>query len=117
MNDDFGTPGAVAALFDLTREVNTLLSSDEPLSRGALEAIDAAYRRMAGDALGVLPDDLEEKALGEGLTADLVETLIAIRADLRANKQWALADSIRDRLSALGVQLKDASEGTTWTIA
>ncbi len=117
MNDDFGTPGAVAALFDLTREVNTLLSSDEPLNRGALEAIDAAYRRMAGDALGVLPDDLEEKALGEGLTADLVETLIAIRADLRANKQWALADSIRDRLSALGVQLKDASEGTTWTIA
>jgi len=116
MNDDFGTPGAIAALFDLTREVNTLLAGGEPLTRGALEAIDTAYRRMAGDALGVLPDDLERQA-GEGLTGGLIETLIAIRRELRAAKQWALADQIRDRLGALGVQLQDGPEGTTWTLA
>ena len=116
MNDDFGTPGAIAALFDLTREVNTLLAGGEPLARGALEAIDTAYRRMAGEALGILPDDLEKEA-DEGLSAGLIETLIDIRRELRAAKQWALADQIRDRLGALGVQLQDGPEGTTWTLA
>lgn len=115
MDDDFGTPGAVAALFDLTREVNSRLSEDAPLPKGALQAISDAYQRMAGDALGVLPDSLE-KELGQGLTSGLVEALIDTRAALRANKQWALADDIRDRLAAMGVQLKDGPQGTTWTL-
>lgn len=115
MDDDFGTPGAIAALFDLTREVNSRLSEDAPLPKGALQAISDAYQRMAGDALGVLPDSLE-KELGQGLTSGLVEALIDTRAALRANKQWALADDIRDRLAAMGVQLKDGPQGTTWTL-
>ena len=60
MNDDFGTPGAIAALFDLTREVNTLLAGGEPLARGALEAIDTAYRRMAGRPSACCPTTWRE---------------------------------------------------------
>jgi len=115
MDDDLGTPGAIAALFDMTRDVNTLLSTSSELNRGSLQALANAYERMAGKALGILPDNLG-KRLDEGLTAGLIQALIDTRASLRANKQWALADDIRGRLSAMGVQLHDSPQGTTWSL-
>ena len=115
MDDDFGTPGALAALFDMTREVNSLLSGDAPLSTGSLSAIDALYTRLLGDALGVLPETLDDD-MGAGLTPQLIQLLIDTRATLRQAKQYAAADGIRDQLAAMGVQLKDSAEGTTWTI-
>jgi cysteinyl-tRNA synthetase len=116
MDDDFSTPGAIAALFDLTRETNTLLSAAQPLSKGTLQAIDGLYSRLAGDVLGVIPEELEQDA-GAGLSAELVGLLIEMRSRLRQAKQWALADEIRGRLVALGVHLQDGPEGTTWTFS
>lgn len=116
MDDDFGTPGAVAAVFDMTREVNTLLGEREDLSRGDLEALDGAYRALVGDVLGVIPDDLGEADAAAGLAPELIQVLIDTRARLRGQSEWALADEIRDRLGALGVQLHDGPEGTTWTL-
>ncbi|HUV95670.1 MAG TPA: cysteine--tRNA ligase [Anaerolineae bacterium] len=115
MNDDFGTPGAIAALFELNRQINARLNGPEPLSLGDLRAIDSLYRRLAGDVLGVLPDDLGQQ-LGAGLSADLIEVLIDTRARLRQSKQWALTDRIRDQLEILGIQLQDRPEGTSWTL-
>jgi len=115
MDDDFGTPGAVAALFDMTREVNSLLAADEPLTKGALQAIDALYGRTLGEALGVLPDSLDDD-MGAGLAPQLIQLLIDTRASLRQAKQYAAADGIRDQLADLGVQLKDSAEGTSWVI-
>lgn len=116
MNDDFGTPSAIAALFDMTRELNGLLNGDGLFTTGSLEAIDAFYGRTVGDVLGVLPDDLGED-LGIGLADDLVQLLIELRTELRGAKQWALADHVRDRLAEMGIQLKDGADGTTWSIA
>ena len=115
MNDDFNTPGGIAALFDMTREVNTLLNSGAPLTRGTLEAIDTAYRRMAVEALGLLPDNLGEEEDVAGLSNELIELLIETRLNLRKAKQWQAADEIRDRLAELGIQLHDSAEGTTWS--
>jgi cysteinyl-tRNA synthetase len=115
MDDDLSTPGAIAALFDMTREVNTLLGAPERLAAGSLRAIDAQYRRLAGDVLGVLPDSLEQ-GLGAGLAPDLIDLLIQTRMALRKAKQFALADEVRDRLTALGVQLQDGPQGTTWAL-
>ena len=106
MDDDFNTPGAIAALFDLTREVNSLLASAQPPNAAELEAIDALYRRLLGDVLGILPEKLEEEA-GSGLATGLIDLLVETRTKLRQAKQWALSDEIRDRLTALGVQLRD----------
>ena len=116
MNDDFGTPGAIAALFDVTREVNSLLNVGQPLSKGALEAIKTFYDRLVGDVLGLVPPASAESG-GKGLSGDLIALLVELRAKLRAEKRWALADEIRDRLAQLGVQLKDTPEGTDWTVA
>ncbi len=114
MNDDFNTAGAIAALFEVTREVNGMLAGEPPLTRGSLEAIDAFYRTLVTDVLGLLPP--AEEGPGAGMATKLIELLVETRTKLRQNKQWALADEVRDRLAEMGVQLKDSAEGTTWTL-
>jgi len=115
MDDDLSTSGAIAALFDVTHEINTMLNAPAALSKGSLQAIDALYRELVGDVLGLLPEDLDED-LGAGLSKDLIELLIDIRAKLRQAKQYALADGVRDGLGELGITLQDGPEGTGWTL-
>ena len=93
-----------------------MLAGDAALTRGSLEALDTLYRRLLGDVLGVLPENLEEEDT-EGLAARLIDMLIDMRAELRRNRQYTEADAIRDRLAALGVQLMDGPEGTTWSLS
>jgi cysteinyl-tRNA synthetase len=115
MDDDFNTPQALAALFDLTKEANTLLNSGEPVSRGMPEAIDGLYRELGGDVLGIIPDQLPEEA-GAGLEDALVQILIDLRQEFRQAKDWAKADAIRDRLVEVGIALEDGPEGTRWRL-
>jgi cysteinyl-tRNA synthetase len=116
MDDDLNTPQALAALFDLNREVNTLLNSGEIVASGTLEAIDAAYRALGSDILGVIPDELPQES-GAGLDNELMSLLIDLRAQARQNRDWATADTIRDRLVEIGIALEDRPEGTTWRLA
>jgi cysteinyl-tRNA synthetase len=115
MNDDFNTPGAIAALFELSRGINAWLAETKEPPREALEATDALFGRLAGDALGLLPENLEEE-MGAGLARDLIELLIQARAALRQQRAFEAADAIRDRLAELGVQLRDSPQGTTWSL-
>ena len=116
MDDDLNAPQALAALFDLSRAVNTLLNSGQIVTAGTLAAIDGAYRALGGDILGVIPDELPQEGGESGLDAALRELLIDLRAAARKNKDWATADMIRDRLAAAGVALEDRPEGTTWRV-
>jgi cysteinyl-tRNA synthetase len=116
MDDDFNTPQALAALFDLNKEVNTLLNSGEPVSRAMLEAIDGLYRELGGDVLGIIPDQLPEES-GGGLENALVQILIDLRQEFRQTKDWAKADAIRDHLAEVGIVLKDGPDGTRWRLA
>ncbi|MDN6858191.1 cysteine--tRNA ligase [Pseudomonas sp. CAN2814] len=115
MDDDFGTPEAVAVLFEMVREVNRLRESD-PAAAAAL----AARVRELGALLGVLQLDADEflqaGAAGK-VDAAQVEALIQARLDARAAKNWGESDRIRDELTALGVVLEDGKGGTTWRLA
>jgi cysteinyl-tRNA synthetase len=117
MDDDFNAPGALAALYDLTREVNTLLNSDQDVGKAVLEAIDTAYRELGGEVLGIVPD---EDAAAAGANAEREEGLIRLlvdrRAEARANKDFAEADRVRDQLAGLGVTLEDRPDGTIWRV-
>ncbi len=115
MDDDLNTPQALAALFDLSKEVNTWLNSGRPLGRAALEVIDRAYRTLGGDILGLIPDELPEET-GAGLSEKLMRILIDLRTQARKERDWATADMIRDRLAEVGVVLEDRPEGTTWRL-
>ena len=107
MNDDFGTPEAMAVLFDLASEVNR---SRDPLVSGLLKAL--------GGVLGLLQADPQrwlQGGVGEGVLneADIV-ALIERRQAAKVAKDFAQADAVRQQLLAQGVALKDGPQGTSW---
>ena len=114
MHDDFNTPEALAALFDLSRETNKV--RDEKGDDAA--APYGALLRKLGSLLGILQIDsdtwLQGDASNEGLSGDAVETLIQKRLDAKADKNWVEADKIRDDLKAAGISLEDKGVETIW---
>jgi cysteinyl-tRNA synthetase len=111
MDDDFNVPASLAVLFDFAKEVNTLLARETRVGRPDLESIEAFYREVAGGVLGLLPSSTTASAERE---AGLIRLLIELRTEARERTEWAVSDSIRDRLAALGVALEDGKDGTTW---
>jgi cysteinyl-tRNA synthetase len=114
MRDDFNTPEALAAMFELVREINRVRAADESAAAG----LGAALRRLGG-MLGILQSDPEAYLRGDDVPADgledaAIEQLIAARNQAKADKNWAEADRIRDELQALGIVLEDGPGGTTW---
>ena len=115
MDDDFNTAGAVGVLFDFTKAVNSLLHLGQTIHRRTWVAIDALYTELGGDILGIVPETFEEAEQGD-LEEPLMDLLIDVREELRKAKQWALSDTIRDRLSGIDVVLEDRQEGTVWNM-
>ncbi len=114
MDDDFNTPEALAAMFDLTREINRTRNQDE-VAAAAL----AAELKSMGSVLGILQDDVETYLRGEASADDAlsdadIDSLIQQRLDARKQKNWAEADRIRDQLQAANILLEDGTEGTSW---
>ena len=108
MDDDLNTAQALAALFDMAREIN------RAAGEGGDVAEACALLRELGGVLGL---QLEQTGSGgTGDVAPFVELLIETRAGLRKEKQFALADQLRDRLAELGVVLEDTPRGTEWRI-
>jgi cysteinyl-tRNA synthetase len=113
MNDDFAAPKAIAALQELTREVNILLDNQTTVGLDVLTAIHDVYMSLGGDVLGLIP--ASDAAAGDHeREAALIEILIGLRAQARANKNWAESDRIRDELAKVGVMIEDRTEGTIW---
>jgi len=113
MEDDFNTPLAIGELFELSREVNTWLASDRPLSKEALMAIDGLYTELGDTILGIIPKKFPEEVRGE-LEVPLIQLLIELRQEFRKAQDWEKADRIRARLRELGIILEDTPQGTRW---
>jgi cysteinyl-tRNA synthetase len=115
MDDDFNAPRALAVLQELTRDVNSLLNSEQSVGRPVLEAIDQTYRQLGGEVLGIIPEG-ETTSRNGAREEKLIKLLIDLRARARAEKNYAESDRIRDELAALGVVLEDRSDGTIWKL-
>ncbi len=120
MDDDLGTPAAVAAVYDVVREGNRLLpQGDGPALRGAASSVRAMLA-----VLGLDPFDPHWSASGtsatEGRLAAAVDALVGAlreqRAAARAARDFATADTIRDRLKAAGVEIEDTPQGPRWSL-
>ena len=107
MDDDLNTPRALASLFDLVREINRGRESGSNITTA-----QDILRELAG----VLGLELDEPQVESAEAAPFIQTLVDVRAELRGARQFQLADSIRDRLTELGVTLEDNPEGTTWRL-
>lgn len=114
MNDDFNTPILIAQLFEGVRYINLLKEGKETLTAIDLKTFSTAIQAFVFDVLG-----LEDEKLSDTNNDKLegtVNMLIEMRKQARDNKNFALSDQIRDQLIALGIQLKDGKDGTTFTI-
>ena len=106
MDDDFNTADAITVLFDLVRDYNTniTIDSSKELCEKALELI-----RSLGAPLGMLQKQTKKESL-----EDEIERLIEQRQEARKNRDFALADKIRDDLKARGIVLIDTPQGVRW---
>jgi cysteinyl-tRNA synthetase len=109
MNDDFNTSGAMAAIFDLVRAIN------QARSDGATQAQLTPALEVFNELTSVLGLELSEKEFIDSKADPFIALLIRLRADLRAERNWALADKVRDELKALGVTIEDGKDGTSWS--
>jgi cysteinyl-tRNA synthetase len=118
LDDDLGTPGALAAIHNVVREGNSALDAGD---RPAAERAAAAVRAMT-ELLGLDPFDpqwLVADAATDAATGALgilVDDLLAQRQEARANRDFATADAVRARLTAAGVSVEDSADGPTWSL-
>ena len=108
MDDDFNTPVAVAVLFDLARIANAASGEDR-------RAAQSKLFELGGEVLGLpLQQSIAEAATAGGDAAPFIELLLELRQELRKEKNFALADKVRDRLDELGVSVEDTPDGPVW---
>jgi cysteinyl-tRNA synthetase len=102
MDDDLNTAGAIGAVFDYIKTVNTLFADGgtQVQARAALDALDARL-----DVLGLLNKG------GDGIPAEVME-LLEKRNEARKNRDWAESDRLRDAIKGMGFELKDGKDGT-----
>ena len=114
MNDDFNSPVVIAQLFDAMRIINLVKDGKEKMSAEDLAIFGEAYRVFIEDVLGLVPEEQSEQK--DEVINGLMETIIDIRADARARKDFATSDQIRDKLIKINIQIKDGKEGATWEV-
>ena len=116
MDDDLGTPAAVAVIHDHVRQGNSALAVGDQ----ATAQIAARVRAML-DVLGLNPaDEAWATAASDDRLTDVVDALVkgllADRAAAREDKDWARADAIRDQIKAAGIDIEDTPSGPKWSI-
>ena len=114
MNDDFNTPKALADTFELVNYINKLKNGHlnfKDISVDTFNKMKETFLKFVYDVFGFRKESAsEDNKIFEGM----IELMISIRNEARANKDWGTSDLIRDKLKGLGIQLKDGKDGTSW---
>lgn len=113
MCDDFNTPVVIANMFEISRLVNLISDKKETITEADKTALKENFEIVFNEILGMKSEQSDN-------TSNIIEGLMSIiaemRADARANKDWAKSDMIRDRLSEVGITIKDGKDGAKWEI-
>jgi len=112
MDDDFNTAKALAVIFDFIKEVNRLFVEYPQLDKSFLEKVEKFLQKTAVDVFGIASFVKEAETVS--LESELIEILLQLRITAKAEKNFALADKIRDDLKSLGIQLLDSKEKTVY---
>jgi cysteinyl-tRNA synthetase len=118
LDDDFNTPRALARLFEFINALNTHVhdpSKGDTISVQALNEIRTSVSALIFDIFGLI-DETKGSSQSADMLDDLMQLLIELRHEARANKDWATSDRIRDQLAEMHITLKDGADGTKWTL-
>ncbi len=113
LNDDFNTPRFLAVLHEGVRHYHRLKSEEAQLTAADLQRFAAAYRTFVTELLGLVPEHQQTQA--QQTIRQLMSIILEVRRQARKNKDFALADRIRDALTEAGFSIKDTPRGTEWT--
>lgn len=111
MNDDFNSPMVIAQLFDAVRLINSVQDGHTSLNQEELTLLKELFRIFVFEVLGLVS---EESGAENDILDGLMQTIIHLRQEARARKDYATSDVIRDQLGALGIVLKDGKDETSW---
>lgn len=114
MNDDFNTPILIAKLFDAVKHINLIKEGKESISETDKVLLKDTMESFVFDVLGL--EHKTSTGVDTEKLSGVVTLLIQLRKEARENKDFATSDKIRDQLAALGIQLKDGKEGTTFSL-
>ncbi|WP_207424243.1 cysteine--tRNA ligase [Desertivirga brevis] len=112
MNDDFNSPVVIAQLFEAARIINGVYDGKAQVTQEDIDALKLLMDDFVYDVLGLKVEKAETDDIGK-----IMEFIIQLRSEAKANKDYLTSDKIRNGLQDLGIQLKDSKEGTTWTKA
>ncbi|HOJ37550.1 MAG TPA: cysteine--tRNA ligase [Ignavibacteriales bacterium] len=114
IDDDFNFPKALAVVFEFVRDVNKLINENSNLDVSVYKEIYKLLQKTADGVLSIVSfEELENKSF-HSLEDDLIKIIIEIRKEAKLNKNYALADKIRDELKKIGIILQDAKDGVIY---
>lgn len=114
MDDDFNTPKAVAVIFDFIKDANKIIAEQLNLTKSFYNKLKEFLQTTLINVLGIA--SFEEENKSSELVDDLINLLIKLRLEAKQNKNYKLADQIRDELKEIGIILQDSKERTTYKI-
>ena len=115
MADDLNSPIVISTMFDYVRLFNQLSEGKQTLTAEDKAKAEAIVNRWVFDILG-LENENAEAAGGKDMLSPLVTMLLDMRMQAKADKNWALSDEIRDKLTAIGIRVKDRKDGYDWEV-
>jgi len=116
MDDDFNTAQSVAVIFDFIRDVNKVITENKNIEFDFFMNVKSFLEKTAVGILGIMNFETDSNFANMELEHNLIQLLIELRNDAKKEKNYVLADKIRDQLSGVGIELKDSKEGTTFKI-
>ena len=114
MNDDFNTPMLTANLFEAVKRINLIKEGKETITQKDKELFIETMHGFVFDILGL--ENQNSAMLNSDKLSSVVGLLIQLRNEARANKDFSTSDKIRDQLAAMGIQLNDGKDGTTFSL-
>ncbi|MEM9361999.1 MAG: cysteine--tRNA ligase [Bacteroidota bacterium] len=114
MNDDFNTPILIAQLFEAVKHINQIKEGKESITQQDLTLMSSIFQSFVYDILGI--EHIAQSKEDSNTLNGVMDLLIDLRNQARANKDFQTSDKIRDELTNLGIQLKDGKDGTSFSM-
>lgn len=117
LDDDFNAPKALASLFEMVSTINAVKNDQmdkEKLRPEVLDKMKRVFKEVIFDIFGLKSEDFSSGS--NEVTDGLMDLIIRIRQQARKDKNWTIADTIRDSLKEIGIEVKDGKDGTEWNL-